>query len=126
MEIRFNFEELEVWNMSVDFANLVIKKVGESNLSAGRKHYRILEQLEAASTSVALNIAEGRGRNTKKEFIQFLYIAQGSLFETVTLLIIFQKNEWIREEQLKEIRGVAFRINKMIMALISSLKRQAV
>ena len=124
-EIRFNFEELEVWLKSVDFANEVINAIDETTLSGGHKHYRVVEQLEAACTSVALNIAEGRGRNTKKEFIQFLFIARGSLFETITLLVIFQRNKWITEDQLRSLRQVAFRINKMIMSLISSLKKQA-
>jgi four helix bundle protein len=64
----------------------VIRLVG--NLKTPRKHYRLIEQLEAASTSVAMNIAEGKGRPTTKEFIQFLYIARGSWFEVITLLVI--------------------------------------
>lgn len=53
-------------------------------IQTDRKHFRLMEQLEASSTSIALNIAEGKGRYSKKEFIQFLYIARGSLYETVT------------------------------------------
>ena len=40
--------------------------------------------MEAAVTSVPQNIAEGKGRQYKKEFIQYLYIAEGSLFEVLT------------------------------------------
>jgi len=80
--------------------------------------------LEAASSSVALNIAEGKGRYSKKEFTQFLYIARGSLYETVTLLTIFQRMEWIDEPALREVKESADRIGKMISGLISSLKKQ--
>jgi len=44
---------------------------------------------------VALNISEGKGRFSKKEFKHFLYIARGSLYETVTMLQIFKKKQWL-------------------------------
>ena len=119
--IRFNFEDLEVWDKAVDFANEVIRLI--DGISAGRKHYRLIEQLEAASTSVSLNIAEGKGRYSKKEFIQFLYIARGSLYETITLLTIFHNANWINDKQLNEIKQFADEIGKMLSSLISSIKR---
>lgn len=121
--MKFSFEDLEVWGKAVDYANEIIKTVDLNGISTGRKHYRLIEQLESACTSVALNIAEGKGRNTKKEFIQFLYIARGSLYETVTLLVIFQRNNWISEEQLNGLKQLADQISKMLSSLISSLKR---
>ena len=120
-KIHFNFEELDVWSKAVDFANIVIQLV--EKIETGRKHYKLIEQLEGASTSVSLNIAEGKGRYSKKEFIQFLYIARGSLYETVTLLVIFQRNNWISEEQLNGLKQFADQISKMLSSLISSLKR---
>jgi len=119
--IKFAFEELEVWQKSVEYAGEVIRLI--ENLETARRHYRLIEQLEGACTSVALNIAEGKGRFSKKEFIQFLYIARGSLYEAVTLLIIFQRNNWISEEQLKGLKQFADQISKMLSSLISSLKR---
>ncbi len=56
---HFSFEELEVWQRAVLFAEQVITS-SESWQTTG-KHYRLLEQLEAAATSVAMNIAEGKG-----------------------------------------------------------------
>ena len=119
--IRFSFEDLEVWDKAVDFANEVIRLI--DGINAGRKHYRLIEQLEAASTSVSLNIAEGKGRYSKKEFIQFLYIARGSLYETITLLTIFHNANWINDKQLNEIKQFADEIGKMLSSLISSIKR---
>jgi four helix bundle protein len=54
-QIRFSFEDLEVWNRAVYFAEKVIELTEKINTS--QKHYRLIEQLEAASTSVSLNIA---------------------------------------------------------------------
>jgi len=79
--------------------------------------------LESAASSVALNIAEGRGRNSKKEFIQFLYIARGSLYETVTIVTIFKEKRWINSEELEAIKQLGEQVNKMLSSLISSVKR---
>lgn len=119
-KVKFSFEDLEVWRKAVDFAIKVINLTEKINTL--RKHYRLIEQLEAASTSVALNIAEGEGRYSKKEFIQFLYIARGSLYETITLLIIFRKKNWINDAQLEEILSFGDEIGKMLSSLINSIK----
>jgi len=70
-----------------------------------------------------LNRAEGKGRFSKKEFIQFLYIARGSLYESVTLLIIFRKNNWIGDDELQGLKRSADEIGKMIAGLISSIRK---
>ncbi|HLG28911.1 MAG TPA: four helix bundle protein [Candidatus Brocadiales bacterium] len=121
---RFGFEDLEVWQKAVDFANRVINLT--EKIQADRKHFRLIEQLEAASTSIALNIAEGKGRYSKKEFVQYLYIARGSLYETITLLIIFNKNKWISEVLLDEMKAFGNEIGKMLSGLINSIKNSQV
>lgn len=82
----------------------------------------MIEQLESASTSVAMNIAEGKGRYSKKEFVQFLYIARGSLYETVTLLEIFHRRVWIESVFLTKIKSDAIEIAKMLNSLIHTIK----
>ncbi|MCP2518969.1 four helix bundle protein [Candidatus Aminicenantes bacterium AC-335-K20] len=120
-EIRFGFENLEVWQKSVDFANRVIEII--DNLKTSRNHYKLVKQLESAVTSIAMNVAEGKGRFSKKEFIQFLYIARGSLFETITLIEIFKKRQWINNEQYNKIKEEGDEIGKMISSLIKAIKR---
>jgi len=117
---KFGFEDLDVWQKATSFSNKVIKLVDLINTD--RKHFRLIEQLEASSTSIALNIAEGKGRYSKKEFIQFLYIARGSLYETITLLVIFENNKWINGEQLEELKAFGNEISKMLSSLIKSIK----
>lgn len=117
---KFSFEDLEVWRKAVEFAKGVIE-LAES-VETDRKHFRLIEQLEAASTSIALNIAEGKGRYSKKEFVQFLYIARGSLFETITLLIILNKKNWISDKQLDEAKTSGEEIGKMLSSMITSIK----
>ena len=116
----FAFEDLLVWQKSIDFAETVIKTI--DFFEAPRKHYRIIEQLESATISVSSNIAEGKGRFSKKEFIHYLYIARGSLFETISLLILVRRLSWIDEEKLIELKLVGEEIAKMLNSLIKSIK----
>ena len=100
--MKFGFEDLEVWDKAVNFAVKVIDTV-ETISSHDRKHYRLFEQVESCSTSVAMNIAEGKGRFSKKEFTHYLYVARGSLYETMTLLEILRRLKWISDESVDEI-----------------------
>ena len=118
---KFLFENLDVWQKTMDFSAKVIEAV--EKIETNRKHYRVIEQLEAAATSIALNIAEGKGRYSKKEFIQFLYVARGSLYETITLLILFHRMNWINDAQLEEFEMLAEEISKMISNLIVSIRK---
>lgn len=115
----FAFEDLQVYQRALDFADSVIGLIDE--IETPRKHYRLIEQLEASSTSIALNIAEGKGRFSKKEFRHFLYIARGSLYETITMLLIFKKRKWIDGATYFRFNTEAEEISKMISGLINSI-----
>ncbi len=117
---KFTFEELTVWHKSVDFAGNIIDTT--ENIAVSRNHFRLFDQINCAATSIALNIAEGKGRFSKKEFIQFLYIARGSLYETITLLRIFNKKNWINNAKLVYLEDQAVEISKMLSALIKSIR----
>jgi four helix bundle protein len=72
-----------------------------------------------------MNIAEGRGRDSKKDFMRFLYIARGSLFETLTLLEIFKLRAWISEETFNQLENQSIEIAKLLNGLIRSLSKSA-
>lgn len=116
---QFGFKNLDVWQRAVGFAKKVIDL--SENLATANKHYRLVEQLESAVASIAQNIAEGKGRRSKKEFIRFLYIARGSLYEAITLLHIFEKKNWISSTQLEDLEAEGFEIASMIKGLINSI-----
>jgi len=120
-EMKFAYEKLEVWNKSVDFAVEVIDTV--ERISSDRKHYRLLEQIEASSTSISMNIAEGKGRFSNREFAQYLYISRGSLYETMTLLEIFRRKKWISNGRYVRLESSGIEIASMIKGLINSLNR---
>jgi four helix bundle protein len=115
-----DYKDLLVWQKAIEFANAVLD--ASETLSSSKKHYRLMEQLEAASTSVAMNIAEGKGRYSPKEFIRFLLIARGSLFETMTLLLIYKSRGWISIEAFDDLDQRSNEIARMINALINSIR----
>jgi len=115
----FSFEDLKVYQRALDYALLVIEVI--DTIETPRKHFRLIEQLEASSTSIALNIAEGKGRFSKKEFKHFLYIARGSLYETVTMLKIFMEKGWLGKEKYGKLYREAEEISRMLSGLINSL-----
>ena len=113
------YKDLLVWQRGMDFANVVINVI--DTLDTPRKHFRLIEQLESAVTSIPLNIAEGKGRSSKKEFIQYLYIARGSAYETLTLLEIFKNQDWLNEDKFEELEDKAIEIIKMLKGLIKAI-----
>jgi four helix bundle protein len=120
-EIKFGFEDLVVWQKAIEFAFKVVQLT--EGIKTDRKHYRLIENCEAAASSIASNIAEGKGRFSKKEFIQYLYIARGSLFETITQLTIFERNRWISEKDLHKMKLLGSEIGKMLISLINAIKK---
>jgi len=117
---KSSYQNLEVWKKSLCFANAVIDSV--ENLKTPRKHFRLIEQLEQAATSVPMNIAEGKGRFSNKEFSHFLYVARGSLYETMTLVTIFEMRGWIPHQVLLDFEAQSTEIAKMLNGLIASLR----
>ena len=120
-EYVFPFERLEVWNLSVDFADYILEIL---TTFPENRYLRLIGQMEAAVASVAQNIAEGKGRQYHKEFIQFLYIAEGSLFEVLTLTELFKRRKLFADEEAADIREQAIIINKKLRGLVKSLKKR--
>lgn len=79
--------------------------------------------MRRAAISVARYIGEGAGRQTKKEFINFLHMAQGSLSELDTQLVIAERLGYIVGEKYLQLGNEIETISKMITGLIKSLKR---
>ncbi len=115
----FPFEKLDVWQLAVELADTVL---GLLEKLPQNKHIRLISQMEAAVTSPSQNIAEGKGRQYKKEFIQFLHIAQGSLYEVVTLNEVFRRRKLFQEEDAIEARRRCEQIDRKLNGLTNSLR----
>jgi len=118
-EYIFPFEKLEVWQLSVELADYVLGLLEDF---PPNKHIRMVGQMEAAVTSPSQNIAEGKGRQYKKEFIQYLHIAQGSLYEVVTLNEVFRRRKLFSEKDAQGVRSRCEQIDRKLNGLINSLR----
>lgn len=113
-------KRLDVWKKAIDLI-LDIYKLSEA--FPRTEVYGLTSQMRRAAVSVASNIAEGAGRQTRKEFINFLHVAQGSLSELDTQLVIATRLEYVPADTYKEIENKIEEISKMLTGLIKSLKR---
>lgn len=80
--------------------------------------------MRRAAVSVSSNIAEGAGRHSNKEFIQFLYIALGSVQEIDTQLLISLNLEFIAKSDYDALISKLNQISKMLFGLIKSIKQK--
>jgi four helix bundle protein len=119
-DTKVGYEDLEVWQRAISWASQIVRVCND--LETERTHFRLLEQLESACSSVAMNIAEGKGRYSKKEFIQFLYVARGSLYETLTLLELFLRLGWLSREDHETLKAEGMDIARMLNSLVKSIK----
>jgi len=112
-----SFRELKVWQLSMDMVT-EIYKVSES--FPKQEVYGLTSQTRRCSVSIPSNIAEGSSRHNAKEFIQFLYIANGSLSEFETQIEIALRLGYCKDiskfiDSIKQIRS-------MLSGLINALK----
>ena len=87
----------------------------------GKEQFGLTNQIRRSSVSVASNIAEGAGRNSKGEFRQFLGIAVGSLFELETQLLISRKVGYSSDNNIDPVIRSIDEIHRMLVGLKSSL-----
>jgi four helix bundle protein len=113
-----NHKDLEVWKKSMDLVSNIYK-ITES--FPNKELYGLTNQIRRAAVSIPSNIAEGAARNSKKEFIQFLYIALGSLSELETQIIIANRLEYLNN--LDTLSEVLKFVQKLINGLIYYLKK---
>ncbi|MEO8088259.1 MAG: four helix bundle protein [Bacteroidota bacterium] len=84
--------------------------------------FGIISQLRRAAVSVPCNIAEGAGRNTKKEFRHFLYISSGSASEVDTLLFISKELGYLKEPEFNKLESLNDKVSALLNGLIRSVK----
>lgn len=92
--------KLNVWQDSIEFV-VEIYKVTYS--FPKEEQFNLISQLRRAATSIPSNIAEGAARQSKKEFCNFLSIAQGSAAKIETQLIISNKLDYLKQIELESL-----------------------
>jgi len=113
-------KKLDVWKLSMD---LVIDLYQITNSFPAKEMYSLTDQMRRAAISIPSNIAEGAARQTKKEFINYLHMAQGSLSELDTQLEIAMRLRYLGDQDVKELENKMQRVDKMLSGLIRHEKR---
>ena len=113
-----SYRSLLVWQKSVDFAVLIYGLAGRF---PRHEQYGLVSQMQRAAVSIASNIAEGKERQSDRDFARFITIAMGSLAELETQLLIAQRLGYLTESDWHEILPLSDEIGKMLRSLHKTL-----
>lgn len=114
----FAFEKLDVYKAAADFAERVNEYA--SHIDASGSH--LANQIRRASSSIALNIAEGSQRISRPDKARFYTIASGSAAECMAALDLLFRMKHISFSEHSEGSVLVRRVSKMLFALIKSMK----
>lgn len=111
-----NIQDLKIWHKAIDLCVLVYE------ISAnfpGDERFGLTSQIRRSSVSIASNIAEGAGRNTNGEFVQFLGIANGSAYELQTQIVIVHRLNLASEvdvilDKIDEIQKMCYKLQQVL------------
>ncbi len=112
------YQDLIVWQKTMDFAEKVYKY---TKRFPSEEKFGLTSQLNRSSVSIPSNIAEGAGRESKKEFSQFLSVAMGSCFEAETQVLLANRFGFLSEVETKLLLEMSGEIQRMIAGLKKSL-----
>ena len=113
-----DYHDLIVWQKAIDLSVGIYELTKEFPKN---ELYGLTSQMRRTSISVASNIAEGRGRLNAAEFRQFLGLAQGSLFELRTQILIARKLGFALGDSLNDLDLLSQEVSKMLRTLIERL-----
>jgi four helix bundle protein len=110
---------LVVWKRSLAFVTQIYRMTA---LLPAEERFGLVSQMRRAAVSIPSNIAEGAARNTHKEFMNFLYIAQGSASELETQMLISRDLGFIDKADIDGLLSELDEISKMLIGLQKSLQ----
>ena len=116
-----NYKQLDAGKLSMELVKTVYiltKKFPKEEL------YGLTSQVRRSAVSIPANIAEGLGRQYKKDTLQFLHISRGSIYELETLLNIAVEVEVIETDDFNGIMNILERSLKVLNGLINSLENR--
>ena len=113
-----SYKDLTVWQKSMDLATIVYRLIRKL---PGEERFALCDQIRRSAVSIPSNIAEGKSRNSKREYRQFVGIAKGSAAELETQLILCERIGYLEKEELKEAVGLLEEVSKMLAKLYIAL-----
>ena len=114
-----DYRDITAWRK----ARALVKRIyGATKLFPSNEMYGLTQQIRQAAVSVPSNIAEGYGRGSLGDYIRFLQVARGSLFELETQIILANDLEYLTEKQTNSLIEDIRQCTRVLQGLITKLK----
>lgn len=117
-----SFKDLKAWKKAHE---LTLEIYTVTKTFPSEERYRLIDQLCRSASSVPANIAEGKGRDSHKDFLKFLIIARGSVEETKYHLLLAKDLHYLSKEVYARLNGGYDLVGKLINGLIRKVKKEA-
>ena len=117
-----SFKDLIVWQKAMDLAAEVYRL---ARMLPKEEMYSLGDQMRRAASAVPSNIAEGFGRETEKDYANFLVIARGSVFETETQVLLCARVGYLAEAEIQPSLTLLAEVGKMLNSVIAKLRSNA-
>ena len=115
------YKELAAWQRAMD----LVREVYRCTRNFPRDEvFGITSQMRRAAVSVPSNIAEGKGRYSRKELIQFLYKARGSLMELETQILIARDLNYLDEFTSRSLSTHTLEVTRILNGLIKRFQQE--
>lgn len=116
-----NYRDLKVWQKGIELVKTIYVLTRDF---PKYETYGLTSQIQRSAVSVPSNIAEGQTRNSTAEFQRFLFIAQASLSEVDTQIVIAQELGYLEKAKGQDVEARILELRKMLYALINSLPKK--
>ena len=116
-----SYKDLKIWQKGIELVEIIYKVTISFPQN---EQYGLTSQVRRSSVSIPSNIAEGWGRGYNANFLQFIKISRGLLYELETQLIIANKIQLITKKNFKMIEDLILIESKMINSFITTLKNK--
>ncbi len=116
-----SYRDLLAWQKAMELITQIYRV---SQKFPSEELYGMVSQMRRAAVSIPSNIAEGQGRLTKGEFIQFLGNARGSLLELETQILVAQNLHYLDEPTLKNLLGLTSEVGRLVNGLLGAIKKR--
>lgn len=114
-----SYRDLLVWQKAVE---LVVATYELTHIFPNDERFGLIAQMRRAAVSIPSNIAEGYGRNHRGDYLRHLSIANGSLKEVETQLIVAGRLDYVTKEQAATVWGLTQEVGKLLWRLKRSLE----
>lgn len=117
-----DYTKIQAWKLADDLTVIIYE---QTRSFPKEERYELTSQLRRAAFSVPANITEGSARESKRDYLHFLYIARGSLMETRYFLHLSQRLGYLRDESHQALEQRASQCFACLQGLIQAVERES-